>query len=69
MANNIVEFKTKHDQTVEEVLKEAIDKRFDTVYVLGINATGVHLTHSGTQDILHELGAIEAMKDNLLENW
>lgn len=67
--SNVLEFKRQEFNRVSDLLAEAADKQFSAVWVIGIKDRTVHLSVSGSESMVMDLGIIEALKDHMLKNW
>ena len=65
----IVRINSALELDAEDVLREALGKRFEFVVLIGINQEGVHFKQSRTADTLKVLGAIEHAKHEIMKKW
>lgn len=67
--SNVLEFKRQEVDKVSDLLAEAAEKQFSAVWVIGIKDGNVHLSVSGSESMVMDLGIIEALKDHMLKSW
>lgn len=67
-ALNIVALHDASQRDAAAVLTEAIERDFDTVFVVGIKDGNAHIKASRVISSVQALGAIELLKHNLLDN-
>lgn len=53
----------------QETLKEALEMKFRTVLVLGIDDDGVHMRRSSDVSTIELIGMLEALKLHVYEHW
>jgi coenzyme F420-reducing hydrogenase delta subunit len=67
--NNIIDFK-KEESGAEALLKDALLEGFDEIMLVGIKKDGmVYIRSTKQKDMLKALGALEASKAHILEDW
>ena len=59
---------TKGEQNeVQERLKDALDREYDEVFIIGMKDGMLCTTHSGYKSIEQKLGLLELLKHNLIQ--
>lgn len=51
---------------VPELLNDALNSQYDSVFLIGVKGGRIEVTHSGYQDIERKLGAIEMIKHDMI---
>ena len=59
----------EHQQNATETLEDLKKMDFETLIVVGITKDAVHLRTSSCESTLQLLGALEAVKDHILNTW
>lgn len=67
--SNVVEFKRQVIDNVQKALEEALTKDFEQIWIVGTKDGDIHLTQTGGESMVYDLGVLEALKDYLLKNW